>query len=130
MLTVVLTPSSPGCVKNYIVTSLYLAPNISKNDQLKSVDFLTNTLSVLVRKYPLVANAFTISGDFNRAPVEMIAQCLPGLNNLSVVPTRKRTVLDYFLTTNPEAYQLGEVAPALGYGGAHTSDHLVVVIQT
>ena len=125
-----LTPINPGNVKNYIVLSLYLAPAISKRDQVKTVDFLTNTLADLVRKYPLSVNEFTVSGDFNRVPVEMITQCLPGLVNLSVVPTKRRVVLDYFLTTNPETYQLGEVAPPLGYGSEHCSDHLIVVIQT
>ena len=128
---VLLTPTEPGQLRGYIVLALYLPPNITKKDTEKSIDFLSDSLQNLAKKYAPTAYEFSVSGDFNRVCPKTIGRCMPGgLTNMSVHATRKRSHLDHFLTNFPEHYQLGEIAPPLGFGSEKVSDHKIVFVKS
>ena len=130
IVAALLKPIIPGPLKGHVFLSLYCVPDLSRSDQCKMMDYLRELYKRLSRSYPPGQFEFSVSGDFNRVDPKQIGNCFGTLTNLSMVPTRKKSHLDHFLTSHPENYCLGQTAPPLGYGSKTTSDHLMVVVRT
>ena len=106
-----ITPKLPARIRGHLMFSLYLAPNISRADISRAIEFLTTTFTSLNKIYSPLQYHYCIAGDFNQVKPDLIANCMQGLTSLNNKATRKRSCLDHVLSNFPEQFQLGEVVP-------------------
>ncbi len=128
LLGTILTPLKPSpLIRNHIVFVLYNPPSTPKSQLRVHLNFIDNTLSELVKKYPISHNEYVICGDFNQLKCEEIINFFPDFVSLNQIPTRKKRVLDYFLTSHSNHYNIPDIIAPLCHGLPNASDHKIVL---
>ena len=127
LLCAVLTPTEPSVVKRHVMLVHYHPPNTSKSDTKTHLNFIGCLLRDLVKKYPLPQNHFIYCGDLNSLDHKMIIDMFPNFCSLNDIPTRKKRVLDYFLTSHGDLFNKPKVIAPICHNEANASDHAVII---
>ena len=129
LICVFLTPTETlPAVKKHILLVHYHPPGTTKSDTKTHLNFIDTLLKDLVKKYPIQQNHYVYCGDLNSLDHQLIIDFFPNFSSLNDIPTRKRRVLDYFLTSHGSQFNKPRVIAPLCHGMANASDHSIILV--
>ena len=129
LLCVLLTPLKPSVlVRKHLLYVFYNPPNTSKGDIRIHLNFMCDLFKGMARKFPVQQTEHVLCGDFNSLNCQEVIDIFPAFSSLNNLPTRKKRVLDYFLTTHGAHYNKPSVVAPLCHGLPNASDHSIVLV--
>ena len=129
LLCVLVTPFKPSVlVRRHLIYVYYNPPNTSKGDIRMHLNFMCDLFKGMTRRFPVQQIEHVLCGDFNSLDCHEVIDIFPALSSLNALPTRKRRVLDYFLTTHGSLYNKPSIVAPLCHGLVNASDHSIILV--